>query len=366
MTSTLVPDADAGQAALFEMPGRSSKINDMPPPAVDIVGRRIQPSAAFDTYWRFAAERQSIYEARQDGRPGPWTCDPILRDHRFTNCYRAADRVSQFLIGRIAYRGAYEPQDLVFRTLLFKLFNKISTWDLLERTFGDMTWASFDVGAYNDVLTAAFAQGKRLYSAAYVVPPPDLGAARKHTNHLRLMQLMMNDSLPERLASAQTMVSAFELLRRYPAIGDFLAYQFLIDINYTTALDFSESEFVVPGPGARDGIRKCFGVAGNGIEREIISYMADTQEEHFSRLGLSFRGLRGRRLQLVDCQNLFCEVDKYARVAHPDIQGVSGRLRIKQRYKVDPHPVPAWFPPKWGINPDDPSTPRLASVRTSV
>jgi hypothetical protein len=78
--------------------------------------------------------------------------------------------------------------------------------------------------------------------------------------------------------------------------------------------------------------------------------MADHQEEHFARLGLRFAGLRGRRLQLIDCQNLFCEVDKYARVAHPDVQGISGRTRIKQAFRPVGEPMPAWFPPKWGIN----------------
>ena len=66
--------------------------------------------------------------------------------------------------------------------------------------------------------------------------------------------------------------------------------------------------------------------------------------------GLSFAGLRGRPLQLIDCQNLFCEVDKYARVAHPEIVGHSGRSRIKQRFQPVMDRVPAWFPPKWGIN----------------
>ncbi|WP_267883292.1 nucleotide kinase domain-containing protein, partial [Streptomyces sp. NRRL S-37] len=95
-------------------------------------------------------------------------------------------------------------------------------------------------------------------------------------------------------------------------------------------MPFSEMDFVVAGPGARDGIRKCFGPAADGIEADVIRYMADTQDEHFARLGLAFAGLRGRPLQLIDCQNLFCEVDKYARVAHPDIAGISGRSRIKQ------------------------------------
>jgi len=60
--------------------------------------------------------------------------------------------------------------------------------------------------------------------------------------------------------------------------------------------------------------------------------------------------LRGRPLQLIDCQNLFCEVDKYARVAHPQITGRSGRTRIKQLFAPVVDPVPAWFPPKWGLN----------------
>jgi len=87
-----------------------------------------------------------------------------------------------------------------------------------------------------------------------------------------------------------------------------------------------------------------------GIEADIMRYMADHQDEHFARLGLPFGGLRGRPLQLIDCQNLFCEVDKYARVAHPEIVGHSGRSRIKQRFQPVMERVPAWFPPKWGIN----------------
>ncbi|AQA22824.1 hypothetical protein BTZ20_0311 [Rhodococcus sp. MTM3W5.2] len=303
----------------------------------------------FDTYWRFAAKRHAIYEARQSRLQGPWTSDAILRDHRFTNCYRAADRVSQYLIRNVAYRGSQEPREVVFRVLLFKFFNRISTWELLEGTVGEIAWSSFDVTLYDKVLTEAFNNKTRLYSAAYVVPPPALGATRKHTNHLRLLQKMMNSEIVEKLQAAATMEEAYRVIRAYPAIGDFLAYQYLIDVNYSTVTDFDEMDFVVPGPGARDGIRKCFGPRSRGLEAEIIRYMADTQEAQFRRLGLRFDGLAGRPLQLIDCQNLFCEVDKYARVAHPDITGVSGRTKIKQKFAPLAEPVEPWFPPKWGL-----------------
>ena len=319
-------------------------------PRITICGRRLDPTPVFDTYWRFAAARQGLYEARLRGQPAPWTSDPILRRHRFTNCYRAADRVSQFLISQVIYEGSQDPDEVVFRTLLFKVFNRIATWQRLEARIGEVSWREYDYARYERVLTAAFTSGERLYSAAYVVPPPAFGEARKHANHLRLLELMMSTDVAGKVRSAGSLCGAFEVLRSYPAIGGFLAYQYVIDLNYSSVLAYDEMEFVVPGPGARDGIRKCFGRAADGIEADVIRYMADHQEKHFARLGLHFGGLQGRRLQLIDCQNLFCEVDKYARVAHPDVQGISGRTRIKQSFRPVAEPVPAWFPPKWGIN----------------
>ncbi len=88
-------------------------------------------------------------------------------------------------------------------------------------------------------------------------------------------------------------------------------------------LNFSESEFVVPGPGAKGGISKCFEYKAGLNEMEIIKLVTDCQEQEFQRLGLSFQSLWGRPLQLIDCQNHFVEVDKYARVKHPDIKGDS-------------------------------------------
>lgn len=323
-------------------------------PAADLVlsvaGRELRPTVVFDTYWRFAAARQAVYLARVAGRPGPWTTDPILIGHRFTNCYRAADRVSQFLLAEVSYAGDQRWDEVFFRTLLFKTFNRMSTWQLLAAAVGEPRWDCYSFDIYDDVLSRAFNAGHRLYSAAYVMPSPRLGAARKHSNHLRLIESLMSSQAPWRVVTADSMRQAFDVLRDFPGIGDFLAYQYLIDLNYSDGLGFDEMDFVVPGPGARDGIRKCFGPAADGIEAEIIRYMADRQEEHFQRLGLEFTGLFGRRLQLIDCQNLFCEVDKYARVAHPTIAGLSGRTRIKQSYRPDPEPVTAWFPPKWGIN----------------
>ncbi len=325
------------------------------PPQVLVRLSTAKTTPVYESYWRFAAERQAIFFRRLEGRPGPWTEDPILRNHKFTNAYRASDRVSQYLIREVIYRGDPSVTEVCFRTLLFKFFNRIATWELLVHELGDISWTNYRFEEYDRVLGHALAQGARLYSAAYIMPSGGRAAAalygrRKHRMHLRLLETMMRDELPARLVACASMAEAFRLLRAYPSIGDFLAYQFVTDLNYSTLINFSEMSFVVPGPGARDGIRKCFADPGGLSDADLIKLMADRQEQDFTALGLSFRSLWGRRLQLIDCQNLFCEVDKYARVYHPEFTGLTGRTRIKQRFRQTATPLHYWYPPKWEIN----------------
>ncbi len=240
---------------------------------------------------------------------------------------------------------------MVFRTLLFKFFNKIETWELLENVLGAVTLCDYTFDRYDDVLAKAMKRGESIYSAAYIMPSAGtLGHKEKHRNHLTLLERMIADELPKRLAGAGSMQRAFDLILSYPSIGDFLAYQYVTDVNYSRVTDFTETEFVVPGPGALDGIRKCFADTGGLNTAEVIRFMADRQELEFERLGIKFQDLWGRRLQLIDCQNLFCEVDKYARVRHPDVEGVSGRTKIKQKFRPCATALDYWYPPKWSIN----------------
>jgi len=310
------------------------------------------PSIVYDTYWRFAAERQAIYHRRITGRPAPWTADAILAAHKFTNAYRAADRVSQYLIQRVIYARPADLIDTVFRILFFKLFNKPSTWELLESRFGEILSTCFSVDAYDSVLNDALRRGHTIYSGAYIMPsgPISVRTPRKHRMHLELLARALRDRLPERLATARSMGDAYHLLLALPGIGPFLAFQFVTDLNYSAWLSFSEMTFVVPGPGARDGLRKCFTSFGDYSEAEVIRWVAERQDDEFAQRGLKFVSLWSRSLQLIDCQNLFCEVDKYARVAHPEIRGLSGRSKIKQRFVPDPRPLRPWFPPKWELN----------------
>ena len=311
------------------------------------------PTAAYETYWRFAVERQMVFFRRLSTSPPPWTSDHIIDRYKFTNAYRASDRVSQFLIRNVIYADCSDARDTLFRILLFKFFNKVETWRLLEEQVGTLSWGNYSYKAYDRVLTEAMARGTRIYSAAYIIPSGRLKGhvePTKHRFHLRLLEQMMREDLPARLGKAHSMRAAFALLRSYTSIGDFLAYQFVTDINYSELTNFSETEFVQPGPGALDGIRKCFASLGGLSDIDVIQFMTDRQESEFDRLGLRFPLLWGRRLQLIDCQNLFCEVGKYSRVRHPELAGISARKRIKQNFSPSSERLTVWYPPKWGLN----------------
>jgi thymidylate kinase len=316
-----------------------------------IQNNELKPTKVFDTYWRFAFERQEIFFRRLEGRPPPWSSDPILQRHRFTNSYRASDRVSQYLIRNVQYTSEQQPEELFFRTMLFKIFNRIDTWELLERSLGGLHAAEFKPSHYEKVLNGAQQAKKRIYSAAYIMPPaPGSQGHAKHVGHLLLLRKMLRDDLPHKLADASSLKHAFEILRAYPMMGDFLAFQYIIDLNYSQLLNYSEMDFVVPGPGAKRGIQKCFSNPPGLSDAEMIRRVAEIQSEEFLRRGLAFRDLWGRPLQLVDCQNLFCEVDKYARVAHPDMTSQGGRTRIKQIFHTSGRLNMPWYPPKWKLN----------------
>jgi hypothetical protein len=326
---------------------------------------RVTVSPVYDLYWRFATERQAIFFARLEGATAPWTSDKILQTYRFTNAYRASDRVSQFLIRDVIYNPAYPsaPDEVVFRVLLFKLFNKISTWRWLEENVGTLTWQAFDFGRYDAALSRASALGRKVYSAAYIVPPVSLDSTGiKHRGHLRLIELIISSGFSARLKATRDLGEAFALLKAYPSLGDFLAFQLAIDLNYSELTDHDEGDFVVAGPGARDGLAKTFPDAANYDAVDLIAVMADRQEAECDRLGLHFRDLYGRRLKLIDCQNLFCEISKYTRVSNPEIVGLLGRTRIKQMFRAEGPPAAPWYPPKWSINDHIPAYPAAKPV----
>ncbi len=305
----------------------------------------------YDLYWYFAWERQNIFWKKLNGEEAPWTDDNILQQYKFCNSYRVNDRVSQYLLKNVIYNGnIYEDEDMLFRIILFKLFNKEATWELLVNEFGDITLKGFNFERYSKVLSEATLKGVKIYNDAYISCANKVfGYDRKHDNHLALLNKMFNeDKIASKIKACKTMKEAFDIIKSYPLIGNFMAYQLVTDINYSEVVDWREDEFTVAGPGSLRGIKKCFIDTGDMSNEDIIRYMYERQDEEFKRLNLDFKKIGDRPLQLIDCQNIFCELDKYCREKVPELK--SNRTKIKKKYVSKKEKIEYMYPPKWGVN----------------
>jgi hypothetical protein len=327
--------------------------------------------SVFDTYWHIAGERQAIFLRRISGQSAPWTQDAILAQHKFCSTFRAADRESQYLIRQLYAEPAASKADLVFRAVAMRIFSKGTTWDLLTALLGHQPRiADVQDGSFAKALDEAAERLERLeqpmYTAAFMVAHPESYTTDrvKHHGHAALFEdQFVTKGLADRVVAAASLADVYGILHEVPYIGDFTAYQMAIDVNYSSAVNFSENDFTKPGPGAVRGLQKVF----LGFESlkpddpratQTIMWMVENQDAEFERLGIDFRGLYGRKLHAIDCQGLFCETDKYSRVAFPEL--ASNRIKIKAEFKPTVAPMaPLFFPPKWGINDALPKHPVL-------
>ena len=176
----------------------------------------IKRNEVYDLYWNFAYERQNIFWKKLKGEKEPWTQDQILQTYKFCNSYRVNDRVSQYLLKHVIYNGVkYSDDDVVFRIVLFKLFNKESTWEVLIQHFHDITLDSFDVEKYSLVLKQVLDSGVSIYNDAYIsCANKAFGYDKKHDNHLALLyQMFVKDQLGNKIIKCKTMKEAFLLLK---------------------------------------------------------------------------------------------------------------------------------------------------------
>ena len=306
--------------------------------------------ATYRYYFYFIQERMNIFW-RKINNADQLTDDPILQSYKFTNVYRACDRVSQYLISNIIYNDLdrYTPEDLLLRVLVFKVFNKIETWEYLNRD-GEITTNTFNVQKLAESLTRR-QQTSPIFSNAYMMAGCHAdykGIPNKHQVWLQMIEdrFLKGHGL-RKVLSSKSMADVYNQLRDYPLIGDFLAYQYTVDFNYSPYFNFDEDSFVKAGIGAVRGIKKCFNSFGNTYE-DAIRYTHDHFSELQERYGFTFfRSLPGREPKLIDLQNCFCETDKYLRAKMPDLR--VGNVRIKQHYKPSSDRIEFFFPPKWNI-----------------
>jgi hypothetical protein len=307
----------------------------------------------FQYYFYFIQERMNIFWNKYNNTQ-PWTKDEILSFYKFTNVYRAMDRVSQYLIRNVINNeNSFSDEDVLLRIIVFKIFNKPDTWEYLENRVGVITIKNYDLKRINRALLE-LKQVQPIFNNAYMMTGTHSLYDHLNYKHEKWLEMvkyeLIGKSIFKKIINSNSLSEVYKLLRNCSFIGDFLAYQYTIDMNYSSVIDFSENSFVKAGIGAIRGIKKCFEPLSKKYTFEdAIKYTQNNFEKYQNEFGYTdFRPLFGRVPTLIDLQNCFCETDKYLRAKIPELQ--VDNKRIKQKYKESLKPLELFFPPKWDIN----------------
>ena len=239
---------------------------------------------------------------------------------------------------------------MLLRILVFKIFNKIETWEYIVQAYGEITISNFDVNSISKLLSERQLHFP-IFNNAYMMT----GSCQKYdylkSKHEKWLTMVEEEFLGEgvvyKVLQANSLEEVYNLLRGCSFLGGFLAYQYAIDFNYSPYINFSENDFVVAGIGAKRGIEKCFISHGHSYE-EAIRYTKYHLSEFQKKYGYTeFQSLEGHSPTLLDLQNCFCETDKFLRAKMPEL--LIGNKRIKQKYKPSERGINYFFPPKWNI-----------------
>lgn len=285
-----------------------------------------------DGFWTMIYTRHMIWYKRFVlNKPPPWTKNRIFLEYKFTNMYRELDRGTIYLLDNIANKGT--PYEDVFNIILYRLFNRISTYDqigfqtLLRAKSGAITWPAF--GKSFEKIRRFGDAGNPIYTDAHMVCAYEHYPGKDKLERIWYIVDQVLDHLWEIMEAVydnESLGPLHKFLITLPGIGPFIAYEVAVDISYCEWNSHHDDEWVNPGPGCQRGLKAIFPGIKPRQCQEAIELLRYYQRDEFDRLNLPFFDIayKGKELTLRNIEHDLCEFFKY----HKALLGL-GRPRNK-------------------------------------
>ena len=275
-----------------------------------------------DLYFYWIHERETIRLNKEVERnPQPWTDDPILQKFKFCQVFREEDRTTRWFKRHIRNPWRDDPEVLM-ATVIFRWFNFIETGRTLIRHNLHIEW---DRKKAIEEIT----KQDKWVTGAYIVKTPN--RMDKVTGVAECISHMWSDreKLVERILTTKSLKKSWEILRDYPYMGPFMAYEVITDLRHTYLLQDAEDilTWANAGPGAMRGLNR---LAGRDLDfcRRTHPWndeMRNLWEISRERLNPNLIDLN--RFEMREIEGGLCEFDKYSRILNEE-----GRTRSVYKY----------------------------------
>lgn len=291
-------------------------------------------------------KRRYVIHLRKDvlKKDPPWTADQVLRDFRFTNIRREHDKESKWVIEHITSNPELSYEDKLLNVILFRLYNKHETAELISMPFKFSETPDWNPEWYRSLFEAALVEDpKRVFFTAAFHTVGMKNTLKKVTGEsyapmriLKLIKILINEGLVDDIKACTNQQEVYQTLTDYNGIGRFLAYQFYVDMTYIAEFPFSENEFTVAGPGCVMGLNYLFEDRDGMSYEECLFWLRDNLDRLFvEELGKDWDAKRvfwdlpeeDRCFNVMSLENCFCELSKY-------IRAKDGTGRPRKRYKA--------------------------------
>lgn len=278
-------------------------------------------------YW--VNERERMRVRRKEGRPPPWSDDPIMAETRWCNVHREDDKVTEWIhrnwLNRITYTDV-----MSFAMTVARMVNWPDTLDELGFPY------EWDPEHFIKVIGERKGRGDKVWTSAYMITggfsaggeSKEVIIARVLTGaHKRLTYPGTRIDGDDTLESAHAKIMT-------PGIGTFLAAQVVADLKHTHPLRHAKdwNYWCAVGPGSSQGLNILH-------DRPILQAVPQAQ---FLKEVNEVRELlrhQGTVLDAQNTQNCLCEFHKFVKIKH-----LGGRA--KSRYRPQHVGKPMAYTPK--------------------
>lgn len=301
-------------------------------------------------FHHYLIERYKIHTRKDvEKLPKPWTDDPVLRNYKFTNVRREHDKQTKYLIDNIVMNSSLSIEDKIYNIFLFRAWNN---WETMKYFGGPWKASSLSLYTFKEDIkkTSPDLSRGQWYSNAYNQGGTKLGlknavigdnsTAEKQIPYrpFHIGPWLKEKNVVNRMLHSSNQKECFEIIKEIPGFADFLAYQVFVDCTYIKEFPFSENEFVVAGPGCKNGLDKLFDKPEDVSYEELLFYFRDnlpdlfcvvelSVDEKFDPLNLFYDiPLEDRNVNIMSLENCMCEFSKYKRT-------VNGTGRPKNTYQ---------------------------------